>query len=198
MRKKTRDNNRSSSRFFSHVAAERKKVVLAMCLVTLMTFMWAKLLMNKSPKSADAKPLAELIEEQNQLEPKEEISFIELPQIEGRNDMVTRDFFTSSGWQEFGNSHGRKSVDVERIDIVAKYDDQEVIKEVAESLKLEAIVSSENPLAFINNKVLRPGDKLLVGEGNESYECEVVEIKENIVVVKCRGSRITLKLTLVN
>jgi len=69
---------------------------------------------------------------------------------------------------------------------------------VADNLKLEAIVSSEDPLAFINDKVLRVGDKLFVGDEIESYECEVVEIKENIVVIKCRESTITLKMTKVN
>ena len=63
---------------------------------------------------------------------------------------------------------------------------------------LEAIVSSENPLAFINNEVLRVGDKLFVSDGIDRYECEVVEIKENIVVMRCRESKITLKLTQVN
>ena len=65
-------------------------------------------------------------------------------------------------------------------------------------MKLEAIVSSDDPLAFINDKVLRAGDKLFVGNGIESYECEVVEIKENIVVIRCRESMITLKMTKVN
>jgi len=45
---------------------------------------------------------------------------------------------------------------------------------------------------------LRVGDKLLVGDGIDRYECEVVEIKENTVVMRCREARITLKLTQVN
>ena len=63
---------------------------------------------------------------------------------------------------------------------------------------MEAIVSSKEPLAFINDKVVRIGDKLFVSDGIDTYECEVVEIKENTVVMKCRESQITLKMTKVN
>lgn len=198
MRRNLRNNNQSDIRFFSHVAAEKKKVVLACCLITLMVFMWIKMLTKTSPRTAEAELVEDLIELQNQSEPKMKISFIELPKIAGRNDIIVRDYFTSKNWQNFFGVQGRKSVGVEEIDIDLNNDDQEVIKKVAENLKLEAIVSSENPLAFINDKVLKAGDKLFVGDGIERYECEVVEIKENIVVVKCRESKITLKLTLVN
>ena len=198
MRQSTRNNSRGGNRFFSHLAAEKKKAALALCLISLMAFMWIKVLTKASPKAADAELIAELINMETQSEPELKISFIELPQVAGRNDMVARDFFASDGWQNFVGGRGNKSVAVKEIDIVSKDDDQEVIRKVAENLKLEAIVSSDDPLAFINDKVLRPGDKLFVGDGIESYECEVVEIKENIVVIRCRESMITLKMTQVN
>ncbi|MHC4241538.1 MAG: hypothetical protein ACYS3N_20615 [Planctomycetota bacterium] len=134
---------------------------------------------------------------ETQSETELKISFIKLPQVAGRNDVIARDFFTSNGWQEFGDGWGPK-VGVEEIDIVSKDDDQEVIRKVAEHLKLEAIVSSEIPLAFINDEVMRVGDKLFVNDGIDRYECEVVEIKENTVVMRCRESKITLKMTQVN
>lgn len=198
MRQNARNNSRGGNRFFSHLAAEKKKAVLALCLISLMAFMWIKVLTKASPKAADAGVIAELINMETQSEPELKILFIELPRVAGRNDMVTRDFFASDGWQNFVGGRGHKSVAVKEIDIVSKNDDQEVIRKVAENLKLEAIVSSDDPLAFINDKVLRPGDKLFVGDGIESYECEVVEIKENTVVIRCRESMITLKMTQVN
>ena len=198
MRHNARNNSQSGNRFFNRLAAEKKKAVLALCLIALMIFMWVKVLTKTSPKAAEAGLVAELIDLQNQSEPEIKISFIELPQVAGRNDLIARDFFASNGWQDFVGGQGRKSASIEEIDIVSKDDDQEVIRKVAENLKLEAIVSSENPLAFINDKVLRAGDKLFVSNGIDSYECEVVEIEENIVVMKCRESRITLKLTQVN
>ena len=190
MKQNARNNSRAGNRFFSYLAAEKKKAVLALCLISLMAFMWIKVLTKTSPQAAEAELIAELIME-TQSEPELEISFIELPRVAGRNDIVTRDFFDSDGWQSFVGGRGLKSVAVEEIDIVSKNDDQEVIRrKVADNLKLEAIVSSEDPLAFINDKVLRAGDKLFVGDGIESYECEVVEIKENIVVIRYRESKI--------
>ena len=198
MKQNARNNSRGGNRFFSHLAAEKKKAVLALCLISLMAFMWIKVLTKTSPQAADAELIAELINMEIQSEPGLKISFIELPRVTGRNDIVARDFFASDGWQSFVGGRGSKSVAVEQIDIVSKDDDQEVIRKVAENLKLEAIVSGDDPLAFINDKVLRAGDKLSVGDGIESYECEVVEIKENIVVIRCRESMITLKMTQVN
>ncbi len=198
MRHNARNNSQSVKRFINYLTLEKKKTVLALCLIVLMIFMWLKVLTRTSPKAAEAGLVAELIDVQNQSEPEMKISFIELPNIAGRNDLIARDFFASNGWQDFVDGQGRKSAGVEKIDIVSKDDDQEVIQKVADNLRLEAIVSSEDPLAFINDKVLRVGDKLFVGDGIESYECEVVEIKENIVVMKCRESLITLKLTQVN
>lgn len=197
MRHNARNNSKSRKKIINHLAAEKKKAVLAFCLIALMIVMWVKVLTKTSPKAAEAGLMENLIDIETQSEPEMRISFIELPKVTGRNDLIVRDFFASNGWQDFIDSHGRKSAGVEKINIV-KGDDQEVIRKVADNLRLEAIVSSEDPLAFINDKVLRAGDKLSVDDGIDSYECEVVEIKENIVVMKCRESRITLKLTQVN
>ncbi|NQT03180.1 MAG: hypothetical protein HQ580_14225 [Planctomycetes bacterium] len=197
MKQNMRNNGQGGNRFFSHLVAEKKKAVLALCLIALMTFMWIKVLTRTAPKAAEAELIIEQMDLNTQSEPELKISFIELPQVAGRNDVITRDFFASDGWHDFVDGHERKTVGVGEVDNVSK-DDQEVIRKVAAKLKLEAIVSSENPLAFINDKVLTVGDKLLVGDGIDRYECEVSEIKENTVVIRCRESRITLKLTQVN
>ncbi|MBN1807067.1 MAG: hypothetical protein JW837_17595 [Sedimentisphaerales bacterium] len=198
MRHNARNISQSGNRIFSHLAAEKKKAILALSLIVLMVVMWIKVLTKASPKTADAELIAELIEKQNQYEPEIEVSFIELPQIKGRNDLITRDFFDSNGWQTFINGYGRRSAGVEDINIVSRDNDQEVIKRVAENLKLEAIVTSKDPLASINDRVVRIGDKLLVSDGIDTHECEVVEIGENTVVIKCRESQITLKMTQIN
>ena len=57
---------------------------------------------------------------------------------------------------------------------------------------------SNNPRAFINNKVISVGDKVLIRDGVDTYECEVIEIKENMVVIKCREAEVTLRLTQVS
>ncbi len=198
MRQNARNSGNIANRLFNQLVVQKKKTVLALCLITLMAFMWIRVLTRKAPQAAKAGLLAGQMDVETQSEPELKISFIELPQAAGRNDVITRDFFASDGWQDFVDGQGRKSAGVEEVDIISKQGDQEVIRRVAEKLRLEAIVSSENPLAFINDKVLRVGDKLLIGDGVDKYECEVVEIKENTVVMRCRESRITLKLTQLN
>jgi hypothetical protein len=198
MRQNARNSGNIANRLFNQLVVQKKKTVLALCLITLMAFMWIRVLTRKAPQAAKAGLLAGQMNVETQSESELKISFIELPQAAGRNDVITRDFFDSDGWQDFVDGKGRKSAGAEEVDIVSKNGDQEVIRKVAEKLRLEAIVSSENPLAFINDKVLRVGDKLLIGDGVDKYECEVVEIKENKVVMRCRESRITLKLTQLN
>jgi hypothetical protein len=197
MRQNVRNSGNIANRLFNQLVVQKKKTVLALCLITLMAFMWIRVLTRKAPQAAKAGLLAGQMDVETQSEPELKISFIELPQAAGRNDVITRDFFASGGWQDFVDSQGRKSTG-EEVDIISKEGDQEVIRRVAEKLNLEAIVLSENPQAFINDKLLSVGDKLLIGDGVDKYECEVVEIKENTVVMRCRESRITLKLTQLN
>ena len=190
--------NNSGNRLFNRLVAEKKKTVLALCLITLMAFMWVRVLTRKAPQAAEAGLLVEQMDVETQSEPELKITFVELPQVAGRNNEISRDFFTSEGWKWFVDKEGPKSVGVEEVSIVSTNSDQEVIKKVAEKLKLEAIVSGKNPLAFLNNEVLRVGDKMLVSDGTDKYECEVVEITENKVVMRCREAVMTLKMTQVN
>lgn len=170
----------------NQLAAEKKKVVIAICLVSLMAFMWIKVLTKKSPQSADAamimNGLAGIGEEQN-FELK--ISTVELPVVEGRNDVLTRDFFSadSGGLDSFG-----------KVNIISGGRDGEVVQKIAQRIKLEAILANENPLAFINDTLLSVGDTLSIKEGDEKYECEVVSIEKSTVVVKCLEAEIELKL----
>ena len=78
--------------------------------------------------------------------------------------------------------------------VVSTNGNEEVIKRVAKKLKLEATMVSTNPLAFVNGQVRRIGDKMLVTDGTQRYECEVVKIEDNTVVIKCGEAEITLKL----
>ena len=71
---------------------------------------------------------------------------------------------------------------------------EEYIERIAKKLKLNAIGLGENPQAFINDKLLNVGDKLPVRDGTSTYECEVIRIEENIVLIRCGETEIQLKL----
>lgn len=194
MKQNLMNNDSRGNRLFGRLAAEKKKTIIAVCLITVMVFMWVRVLGKKTPQSAEAAIMAQEVTE-GQVNPELKISFVELPKVEGRNDVLTRDFFTVGSWREFmrggeGNVGGGGEVSV-----VSRDGSEETVRWVAEKLKLEAIVLGENPRAFINDKLLSVGDKLFVRDGLDTYECEVAEIEENMVFIRCREAEITLRLT---
>jgi hypothetical protein len=193
MRPKLKNSVVVANRLFSRLAAEKKKTVIAVCLIALMVFMWARVLGRKTPQSAEAAATAQ---ETGQPNSELKISFIELPKIKGRHDVLDRDFFAADGWRSFTrDAEGKNLTGIKEVSVVSGDDSEEVVRRVAEKLKLEAIGLGKNPRAFINNKLLSVGDKLLISEGADMYECEVVGIEEHAVFIRCGEAEITLKLT---
>jgi hypothetical protein len=182
-----------AGQFLGRLAAEKRKTVATGCLVVVMVFLWIRVLTKNTPEVAEATPATEQLGIVNPSNPASNMSFVELPKVAGRNDVVTRDFFACDGWRHFTGGR-QKFADIEEVNMLSQNGSEESIKKVAEKLRLEAIVLSSNPRAFINNKVLSVGDRMLIDDGNEKYECEVVAIEENTVVIKCREAEITLKL----
>ncbi|HUS72281.1 MAG TPA: hypothetical protein VMY06_04370 [Sedimentisphaerales bacterium] len=192
MKQNVKSGSGPTNRFYGRLAAEKKKTVTALCLIALMVFMWARVLGKKTPATTEAAPRQKGVapdtsESNSQLK----ISFIELPKVPGRNDALTRDFFAADGWQEFlggvGSNKDVKGVEGDGSDEIGRW--------IAEELILEAIGMGENPKAFINDKLLAVGDKLLVTNGSDEHECEVVGIDDEMVLIRCGEIEITLKLT---
>ncbi len=182
-----------ANRLVGRLAAEKKKTVTALCLIVLMIFMWARVLGKKNPETAAASQRKENVDKDVLGSNEElEISFIELPKIPGRNDVLTRDFFAPNGWRNF--IRDEKNPGNKKVNVFSKGGNEEVVRRVAELLNLEAIGLDGNPQAFINGKLLSVGDKFLVKDGGNKYECEVVGIEENVVVIKCLEAEIRLEV----
>jgi hypothetical protein len=190
---KQNTKNGGVSRLLGRLAAEKKKAGMALCLIAVMAFMWAKVLTKKGPQSAQAGLASEQTEVEKQLNEAMKIAFVELPEVPGRNDIIGRDFFAAGNWQDF-KSGGEESDTVEEVNVTSAGRSKEVITKVAQQLKLQAIGFSEKPQAFINDRLLSVGDSLAVTSGTQKYECEVVEIREDSVSLKCLEAEITLKL----
>jgi hypothetical protein len=158
-----------------------------------MVFMWVKVFVGKTPQSAEGALMAQganlsVPVADSQLK----ISLIELPKVNGRNDVLTRDFFAVNDWADFVRD-GEGLTGVGEVGVL-KDGNEELAKRLAKKLRLEAIGLGENPQAFINDKLLSVGDKFLVGDGVNAYECEVAGIEENTVSVRCGEVEIQLKL----
>lgn len=198
MRQRVVNHSRFAKGMIKPMVAQKKKAIAASCLVIVMAIMWIRVLTNNGPETAEAVLTTDILNVEDTTAEKLNVSYIKLPQVEGRNDVITRDFFVSNDWRHFKSDKKRNLAVIEEVNVVSKNGNEEVIRKVAEKLKLEAIVVLSNkPRAFINNKVISIGDSLLIRDGADTYECEVIEIreKENIVVIKCREAEVTLKLT---
>lgn len=192
MGQKREDNDSGAKMLFGRLASEKKKSVVALCLIAVMAVMWVKVLTKESPQSAEAGLTAEQTDMEGQSNTKLKMTFVELPEVPGRNDIISRDIFDSVGWWDFKTDKtGNNTVGIEGVNVVLTDVSEEV---VAQQLKLQAIVLGETPWVFINDTLLSMGGRLTVNDGIESYECEVVEIEKDSVLIRCREAEITLKL----
>ncbi len=169
-------------RLMGQLAAQKKKTTMAVCLILVMAFMWVKVLTPNVPNSAAA---AAVDDAAGLSESPLKLTYVELPVVEGRNDTLTRDFFTVG--KEFLRGGAV-------VDIVAGGGNEELTRRIVEKLKLEAIAFGENPQAFINDEMVSEGDKLSVKEGANEYEFTVVKIGQSTVFMRCGEAEITLKL----
>lgn len=176
-----------------HLAVNGKKTVLALALLVFMGFLWIRVLTGQKPGSAAAAqgrgPAA-----QAQPETAKNLRFVELPRLPGRNDSIHRDFFTIPDRTPFRKNGARDAGTEPEVQTSSSNRAQEVIQRVAQRLKLTAVSLSENPQAFINDRLLRVGDRLTLKEGAKVIEFEVLRIYENSVLVGCEDTQLTLKL----
>ena len=195
MRPNIANTDNKTNRFLARLTAERKKTVLAFCLIAVMSLMWVRVLSRKAPDTASASLMIqqENLNDQPPIESGVKISFVELPKVAGRNDVIVRDFFDSNKWLSFIKDE--ENLAGYEVDVPSNDDSKEVIVKIAEKLKLEAIELGENPCASINGRLLSVGDKFRLRDGLDSYECEVVQIEQNLVRLVCSEVEITLRLT---
>jgi len=195
MKEHTKNNKDGINRLLGQLAVEKKKVGIAVCLITVMAVMWVKVLTKKGPQSVQAAPMIEETDVERQVKDAMKITYVDLPQVSGRDDLISRDFFASAGWQDFkSDEQGDSGVEIEEVGVEPTDDSEEVVAIVAQHLSLQAIVMGRKPQAFINEKLVSMGEELVVTDGAQMYECEVVEIRENSVLIRCREAEVVLKL----
>jgi len=182
------------------LAGEKKKVVVAVVLIALMVVMWARLL-TKGDLSANAN--AALLESASGSSADEEstkVTFVELPEIAGRHDVLQTDFFAAAGWRIFKKGEeAENSGNVEEVNVFVEKDGGDVsILEVAGTLRLDAISSGERPQAFLGGKLISVNESFSVRYRQATYEFEVITIEQDSVVLKCDGVTVTIKMPQAN
>lgn len=168
-----------------------KKTVAASALVLVMALMWVRVLIGHKPKSAaaDAPPKsAAPVEGATVVRSRS----VELPRIPGRHDAIRQDFFNMQNRACFSQAVvvPDTSTDAE-VPVVPPHRDAEVIQQVAATLKLEAVLRTR---AFVNDRLLAVGDTFLVEHSAGLFTFEVLQIRDDAVLVECHDIQLTLKL----
>jgi hypothetical protein len=192
MKRDLKNTDNSNNKLFNHLAADKKKTILALCLIVLMVLMWIRIFAKKSPMAAQATLMAKEVEVKEQESSPITISYVELPRIQGRNDVITRNFFDPNGWSGF-IPDGKYSADGQQPGVIQNLANLRS-RLMNAGLKLEAIELGGNPHVFINGRLLSIGDKFILRDGADTYECEVTKIEENLVFINYGGVEIELKL----
>jgi hypothetical protein len=180
-----------------HLRMGGKKTAVACALVSIMLFMWVRVLLGHRPAAAAAAPPPKSAATPSGAGPVK-ITLVELPRSPGRHDDIARDFFASDGSYARRNAAGRNTGTEKEVPVASSRNVQEVIQRVAQTLKLDAVFLRENPQAFLNDRLLSVGDRLTVKDDTASYEFEVLRIYMDSVLVECQGIQLRLKLAQVS
>jgi hypothetical protein len=183
------------NQMISQLTAEKKKIVIAAALIGIMAIMWVRVLAKKSESPAGTVPLATQTAAAEEMPAKIQITYVELPQIKGRNDMLTRDIFSGSKWEGLGAEANGAQRPKERIKSGNEKLSDTITEMIGKELKLEAILSGKNPQAYVGGMLVSPGGKLTVKHEGEKYEFKAVEMNDNEVVLECKGVQVKLSMT---
>jgi hypothetical protein len=192
-------NSGRSARQRRLAAAARKKAILAVCLIIVMALMWTRIFVKKDSNAKPAEVTASTVRTVSaSVTVKDEpemttLKYKKLPMVPGRNDVLTRDIFSSKAWV---NKKGVASNWNSNQDMLS--DD---IRQAGKTLKLEAILMGERGQKaeiFINDKLVPAGSDFPTHYKGRTYRFTVEKITANKVVLKCKDVSIVLKLSEIN
>ncbi|MHC4212520.1 MAG: hypothetical protein ACYSWP_04000 [Planctomycetota bacterium] len=193
MRKQATNKSVVNNGVLSRLTADKKKAVAALCLIGLMVFMWVRVLTRK-PEGAEAGTSTPVINDSvSDPEAILKVSFVDLPSIEGRHDVLARDFFASNNWRDFLSDKNSGVISVSN-------GSDELARRIAATLQLNAIIagSEGRNQVSINYALYSVGETIEIKQGEEVYKCEVIEIGDNRVLMRFRETQIELKLIQTN
>lgn len=177
------------------------KTVIAICLLVVMGVLWVRVLTRgrdgglavvKAAGDVEA-PTSGSRAAAARIEP------VLLPVVKGRNDVLTRDFFSPANWPGFTESEKQP----EQKPATGLSEQQQLERErqnfeaMTRTLNLDAIIQASGPepaRVCIDGKVLTAGQTLAVKCESEKYELTVSEIGEYQVVLTWKQWSAVLKM----
>lgn len=195
MQQNTNTNNGLSGRIASLAAVERRKVVIAFCLIAVMAFMWIRLLTGKGePAAASAATPGNALLQDKGKSIETGVVYCAPPFIEGRNDILTTDCFTASNWSAFFSKD-----DVERPEYTGSRSPdhttrEQAIKRIAENLRLQITEMGSEPKAFISDMFVKEGGTLNIAAADGEVIFQVIRITRQVVTLECEGMTFEIRL----
>jgi len=184
---KRADNNSNTAPLYSPPVSKSKLIVAAV-LVAIMAFMWLRLLFFNKPSGASAAAVPAAVKTQQPVDEKEavpELTYIQLPVVPGRHDVLTADVFRPRNGRFFTTPD------------TASGDDNPVDRDgfpTAEDIpKIEALITLDGIIAggdrtgreaFINGRLVSVGSTVTVEYNKRTVELTVTEIHRNKVVLR--------------
>ena len=133
------------------------------------------------------------------------IERVQLPVLSGRNDMITKNPFSTDHWKAFAFHEvpepEEKEVAVVKPVVVENTEakrHQANMKKIAGRLTLEGVIRDVNDVpfqAFVDGKILSVGSVLTVKEGPDKYELALISIEEQEILMIWNDLTVKLKLT---
>ncbi len=173
-----------SKKMAQTLATEKKKIVIVSLLLIVMAVMWGKMLKGKVPAKASAVTVSKVTESAPV-----KLAYVDLEMIEGRNDRIARDIFSSKDFKGFSNT----TIGGENI-VSSGNIDSEDIQVAASQIRLIAILSGDEKEAVLNDSLLKAGESFKVESADLVYEFTVTAIFDNKIVLSCREVEITVNI----
>ncbi len=189
--KQNKTHKNSDAALLHGLPVSKSKLIIAAVLITIMAFMWMRLLFsNKSPDTAAGGTPPGPVGTQtrnNTTKPAPELTYIELPFVPGRHDVLANNVFRPRTWQAFKTvddtqNTGSGGPDGDRYALTA-----EDIRNITGRITLDGIIAEQGtrtPEAFINGKLVSVGSKVAVEYNKRSVELTVTEIYRNKVMLR--------------
>jgi hypothetical protein len=186
---------RPAGRILDRLGLGGPKTAVAFALIGVMAVMWVRVLTGHKPGTAVAAD-APTPPAAAQPESPPKIRLLELPRVVGRHDFIYRDFFRMQERAYFRpNGSARTPGTDPEVRVVATNHAQEVVRRIASKLKLEAVLHwNVDPQVFLNDRLLKVGDRLTVKDETDSVEFEVLRVYENSVLVGSGGTQLRLEV----
>lgn len=185
---KQNKTHNSDAALLHGLPVSKSKLIIAAVLITIMAFMWLRLLLfNKSPDTAAGAAAATINtqDKENTTKPSSELTYIELPFVPGRHDVLANDVFRPANWQAFktvDDTQDSGSGGLDR-DVLTAED----IRRIDSLITLDGIIAEgggQTREAFINGKLVSVGSKVAVEYDKRSVELTVTEIYRNKVMLR--------------